>query len=261
MQKKVESVIASARMLMRKPSEQAMPSEDMRLLLHNLLERYTQQAIQSDEHFTTHEFECDLEYSENLLAYDVIVSGLNDNTEFDPIALFYQKIEDDENNDDWVRADLVDYKSFTSYSDDKRRVIGAFYSNNWDGTEALKLKLNLTEEGVAEYRWRLGFRLFPDTPADFGDYVAFPPRFTTLLEYALAQAALPLVFDDSASYNAFRNARMATLSEELSRLEMQFSMYLTKPQQARIITSPAFHYRRRNALIGNQPRIPLVERG
>jgi hypothetical protein len=259
MQKKVESVIASAMMLIRKPSEQALPLEDRRLLLHNLIERYTQQALRANEDFATHEMECILIYSDNLLAFDVEVSGYLDNTEFDPVALYYQRTEQDAERDDWYKVNLVDYETYPSIST-QQSIAGSFYSNNWDGVESLKLKLNITEETVATFRWRLAFRLFPDAPADYGDYVAFPPRFTTLLEYALALSALPLVLDDSPSYQNFAMKRSSSLGMELMRLEAQFSDYLERPVNARLVTPQGYHYRTNNPFSHRTRRLTVERR-
>jgi hypothetical protein len=243
-------------MLIRKPSEQALPVEDCRLLLHNILEKYTQEALRANEDFCTHEMECDLEYSENLLGFDVLISGLNDNTEFDPVALYYQLESQNAETEDWKRATIVDYDSYASLSD-SRQIVGAFYSNNWDGIESLKLKLNITEETAAQYRWRLAFRLFPEEPADYGDTVAFPARFTALLETALAAAALPLVLDDSPSYSAFKRERSLSLEMERREREAAFREYLQRPINARIVTSPAYHYRTNNRLAQRATRVKV----
>jgi hypothetical protein len=212
MQKKVENVVAAAMLLIRKPSEQALPLEDRRLLLHNILERYTQQALRANEDFATHELACALAYSANLLAFDVTIPGMTNETEFDPV-----------------------------------------------GIETLKLKLNITEEAAANHRWRLAFRYFPEEPADWGDTVAFPPRFTQLLEYALAKEALPLVLDDTPSFASFRRERMESLTMDIMKLEAQYAEYLQRPINARLVTSPAYHYRTNN-LFRSRGREVRVER-
>jgi hypothetical protein len=258
MQKKVENVVAAAMLLIRKPSEQALPLEDRRLLLHNILERYTQQALRANEDFATHELACALAYSANLLAFDVTIPGMTNETEFDPVALYYQDLQASAEEDSWMQVNLVDYETYPSISG-SGAVVGSFYSNNWDGIETLKLKLNITEEAAANHRWRLAFRYFPEEPADWGDTVAFPPRFTQLLEYALAKEALPLVLDDTPSFASFRRERMESLTMDIMKLEAQYAEYLQRPINARLVTSPAYHYRTNN-LFRSRGREVRVER-
>ena len=59
MHKPAKSVIASARVLIGTPSIQKMPDETLRLLLHQILEKYTAYAVQENKDFYTNEEDID----------------------------------------------------------------------------------------------------------------------------------------------------------------------------------------------------------
>lgn len=256
MYKTVAAVIASAKMLVRKPSSFKMPDDDWRLLLHRALEIYHSFAIKEKKDFYTHELEATLTYVAGQLGFSMTVpiSATVDSKDYYPIAIMYQRTEADPETDDWGRIRIVKYSSFLNESR-HGRPIATFIGNEWQGIHDTTLKLNLTEDWVAAHRFRVAFRYFPKSILAFDDTVPFPAEHTSLLETYMAREALDLTEDNSPDWDKFYNRRVQTLEQRLKEGESSFGDWLNNDVENDIVVDTPYHYAYNNKLrSGRTPR-------
>ncbi len=252
MQKPVRSIIASARVYLRGASELKMPSESLRLLLHQILEQQCSYAIRENKDFYTHELSADLDYDEESHGYSLTVDTIEYPTQY-PIALMYQDLTADEHKGNWRKIQFVKYSQFLQMSGEgtpAASVIG----NNFQSIHDQVVRLNLQPEWVQKQRFRIAFRYFPSEVLDYGDIVPFPSEHTTMLELMLAQSALQLVKDNSPDWDKFYVRQSAYLNGKVQEAQGLFLDWLKRDIENQYVTPDAFHYVRNNALQVGQRR-------
>ena len=248
MNKTVTNSIASAKMLVRKPSAFKMPDEDWRLLLHSALDQYHAFAIKENKDFYTHELDATLTYKVDQLGFEVTVPVHHVATrDYYPIALLYQDLTADPETATWSRIRIVKYGHFLTESD-KGRPIASFIGNEWQGIHNTVMKLNLTNEWAANQRFRIGFRYFPSSVLDYDDTVPFPQEFTSLIELSMAREALDLIEDNSPDWDKFYNRRVQTLEVRMKEAEQQFSEWLLNDVENVVLIDTPYHYAFNNKL-------------
>jgi len=263
MQKNVASVIASARALIRRPSEAKLATDDMRLLLHQLLEELHVDCIKEDADFYTHDLPIELTYNEDSQGYTFVVNINPEGTRRDvdnilPVFLRFQPITSDANKDPWYRVNITKLTTFTR-TNGGGRVQAAYLGNNWQGITDPQFKFNVEQEFVTNHDWRIAFRLFPTDVLDYDDIVPFMPEHTSLLEVILAGRALELVNDDSPSWVAFKNRQQPALlmREQMGRKRLMDWMY--KDAENIVIDTPMYDYKYNNPQAGRGTRRPRTE--
>jgi hypothetical protein len=237
--KRVETVIAASRILIRNPSEQKLGSQDLRYLLHNILDEYNTSALKRNRDYFTHSEIITLAYDElNLFTPTLPVSTL---LEYYVVHLSYQPLTSDPDTDGWHAVNRIKVDQFPSESDGSSPIF-AVMETALGSERAMQFRMNLTDEFVQRYRWRLDYRAFPTDTLQFDDIVPFPQEFTNLLEHKLAAEAIQLVQDNSADWVAFRQVRSPWLEMKCLKLERAFEEWLDKDITNIIINAKPFHY-------------------
>jgi len=242
--KTVENVIAAARILIRRPSEQKLASDDMRYLLHNVLDELNGMALKRNRDYFTSSELITLAYSAPLIAYTITLSVTGD-TEFYPIHLVYQNLNQNPDTDPWYKVNHVKISQYPTESN-KNAPVYALLETVLGATKAVKIRLNLKDEFVQQQRWRLDYRAFPKAILQFTDTVPFPQEHTVLLETALAEESIQLVSDNSADWVAFKQSRYPSLGMKKMVLIKAFNEWLDRDIENIIITDKPYHYIRNN---------------
>jgi hypothetical protein len=259
MLKPVKSVIAAARILLRRPSEQKLATEDLRFLLHQSLEELNQLILKENQDYCTHETEIGLTYSDTVRGYTLnLVTSARpgiQNSGVEPVFFLYQPTSSDEQTDPWQKVSIVKLATLAAEGWTINAPSVAYIGNDWQGISEAHFKFNLDDDFIADQRWRLAFRYFPQEILDLDDTVPFPPQHSSLLEHTLAQKALSLVRDDSPSWRAFAASRSGELLVAVERQKMGLIQWLAKSIENDYVTSAPYHYRLNNPLHGRSRRI------
>lgn len=260
MLKPVKSVIASARAMMRRPSEAKLATEDMRLFLHQVLEELHTVCLKENADFFTHDLSIQLVYNTTTHGYTFVLPAQT-HTEPDteivttslsgliPVFLSYQNTADDPDHSPWIKVQIVKLSDYISYNR-PGRVGAAFIGNDWQGLTSPQFKLNVDPTFIDNTRWRVACRVFPTDILDYDDTVPFPAEHTSLIEHSLALKCLPMVRDDSPSWRAFQVSQTQMLLMMVQRLTANLIAWINKDVENRVITNRPYHYRYNNALLG-----------
>lgn len=264
MQKPVKSVIAAARVMMRRPSEAKLATEDMRFFLHQILEELHTYCIKENADFFTHEFPIELTYDADMLGYTFSI-GDQTRTEDDaevvavntsnliPVFMSYQGLTDDPDKDRWYRVRIAKLSAFPSNAA-PGEVTAAMLGNVWQGLNSPHFKLNADEDFVSNHTWRISCRIFPSDEMDYDDTVPFPGEHTALIEHMLAVRCLPIVRDDSPSWKTFYAGQMSLLLLKEKQLMSLLLDWINKDVENMIITNQGYHYRYNNKQLGRRER-------
>jgi len=250
MRKKVINVIAAARILLRRPSEQKLPTEDMRFLLLQVLEELHAFSIYEDADFFTHDLPISLTYNSDIMGFTYEVDDPGSAmpiASFAPVYLKYQPSTDDPAEDPWYKARFVNLSSFAAESAQGREV-ATMLGNNFQGLTEPNIKLNVNESFVDEHTWRCAFRLFPTDLLGLESYIPWPEEFNSLVEYTLADRALTLVRDDSPAWEKFRLTQAPRLALKAAELKLAYKEWLNRGVENTVLTERPYHYRLNNPL-------------
>ena len=256
MNKPVKSVIASARVLIRRPSEVKLPTDDMRFLLHQIVEELHASSIKENSDFFTHDLEIALTYNDNSKGYTFVIDsnpeGVAVNvTDVIPVFLRFQDTNSDPDEDTWYKVRI---SKLTTFDQDVApgQISIAMLGNSWQGVTSPQFKINQSQEWVADQRWRICGRLFPSSELLMLDTVPFLGEFTSLVETMLAVRSMPLVKDDSASWKGFMAMQMQVLMGREAEGKQRLREWLYKDVENRIITNRPYDYRTNNALASSR---------
>lgn len=255
MNKPVKSMIASARVLIRRPSEAKMPTEDMRFLLHQILEELHADCIKENADFFTHDLGIALTYNTESQGYTFVIDS-NPNgaainvTDVLPVFLRFQDLTSDPDDDTWYKVRI---SKLTTFDQDVApgQLSIAMIGNSWQGVTAPQFKINKKSEWVADQRWRICGRLFPSTELAMDDSFPFPGEHTSLVETMLAVRSMPLVKDDSPTWKSFMGVQMQILLGREAAGKQRLNEWLYKDIENRVITNQPYDYRYNNALAGS----------
>lgn len=245
----VAQVIAAAKILIRRPSVLKMPDEDWRLLLHRKLEYLNALAIEENGDFYTHEKEVSLTYSATHKGFTYDITGIDESLyRVYPVMLMQQDETADADTSDWYAIRIVKYAQFQAQGR-TGRTVACFTGNTFDGSSGVELiRMNVTSDWASTRRFRMGFRLFPVDILGYADNVPFPREHIGLLEVLLAQAALPLVRDDSEDWRGFVSMVTPTLQLDGMQRQQAFLDWVNKDTDNVYVTEQPYHYRLNNQL-------------
>jgi len=274
MQKPVKSIIASARTLLRRPSEVRLATEDMRLILHQVLEELHSVCQKENNDYFTHDYEITLTYNDTTKGYEFSISDDNiccrsriaekqqrcchSIPGIIPVFLKYQLTTQDEDDDDWYRVDI---SRLTTFGHDKPygEVTAAFVGNDWQGRTKPQFKFNCTHDFISDRRWRMMCRIFPTEILDYEDWLPFPGEFTSLVEFMIAQRCLNLVQDNSSHWMEFKAAQAAQLMMQIQQRMLDLKAWLNKDVENKVVLNRGYHYRLNNKQASTPRRRPIVE--
>lgn len=183
----IQQVCTGVRTMLRRPSEQKLPEDDIRFMLKRLLRGYCQDLSINQRDRATIKEEVAIDEDE----VDFILTGPS--VDFEPEKLEYQVT--DNVNTLMCEARLVDYSAWSRLFD-QNQVIASLYGPD-------KIAINLPVDSVAARRWFLSYRpsllavIQKDAP------VPLPADFIPMLEVEAAILLMPLVRDDSAEWIAW----------------------------------------------------------
>jgi hypothetical protein len=258
MLKPVKSVIASARILIRRPSEQKLATEDFRLLLHQTLDELNQLILKENQDYFTHELEVALTYDATLRGYTLEIDTERiqlQTSGMEPVFFLCQKTTEDQQTDAWQKIRVAKLATFTDVNAAVPPAQVTYIGNNWQGFSGANFKFNLPDDFIAEQRWRLAFRYFPQEVLDLDEVVPFPAEYTSLLEHYLAYKALPLVRDDAPAWLNFASARKGELMLTVEQMKSSLRTWLNKDIDNDYVIAQPYHYRTNNPLHGGRKRI------
>lgn len=243
MQKKTKNVIATVLALIGRPSEQRLSRKDLRLLVHNAVEKYSARAIKEREDWWTHIDDVTVAYSASNNYYTFTLPSSI--AEYKPLRVWYQPTTSNRDVDDWFDATVVPLESFP----DESRLSGvviSFYGNNFDGIGGLRAISNMTEAYAGSLRFRMQYRRLSATAPSLTGTVPFPFEYITLIEYSVAEEALSLIVDDSAEFTSFFTKRLPIISQRIAELEMDFMDAIKREPLSRTIRAIPYNYKRNN---------------
>jgi hypothetical protein len=221
------------------------------------LDELNQLILKENQDYFTHELEVELTYNDTLRGYTLEINTEQlslQPTGIEPVFFLCQKSTEDQQEDAWQKIRITKLATFTnttSVSESQAVYIG----NSWQGFSGANFKFNLPDDFIAEQRWRLAFRYFPQEVLDLDETVPFPTEYTSLLEHLLAYKSLPLVRDDAASWDKFSSARKGELMLTVEQMKMGMRDWLTKHIENDYVTSLPYHYRNNNPLRPRSRRI------
>jgi hypothetical protein len=263
MQKPVSAVIASARGLMRMPSEAKLEPAIIKLQLHQLLEELHAMCIKGNADFYTHDLAIDLTYNSETHGYTFEID-INPGgsellvTDVIPVFLLFQKTTSDPDSDSWSRVNISKLTTFgRTFSGGN--VQAAFLGNSWQGVTSPQFKFNVDSSFITDHRWRIACRVFPQSELSMTSVVPFMPEHTTLVEVMLAIRCFPLVFDDSPSWRSFMSTQLPSLMKREAEGKAALLEWVGMNVENRVITNPMYHYRLNNPQAGNSGRRPRTE--
>lgn len=260
MNKPVKSVLASARVLMRSPSEVRLPADAMRLVLHQTLDEYNVRCLKKNSDYFTHELEVTLSYAATERGYTIaIASGdtsIGSIEDVVPVFFLHQDVSADPDTDGWDKVRISKLDTFGRGPGLEIAVSG----NDYDRIGAKKqlVKISATDEWVQTRRWRIAFRHFSDEVLGMDAVVPFPKEHTALIEHELAFRCLTLVEDDSPSWDKFVSRQLALLGQKILQLNALLDSWLEGDLDNRVVTEQPYHYKYNNPL-GSRPARPKVQ--
>lgn len=233
-----------------------MATEDMRVLLHQILEELHALCLKENSDFFTHDFPIDLTYNSDSLGYTFSVDTLPNGsggevTDLIPVFLRYQALTDDPEDDRWYRCNVSKLTTFTQDAS-PREVTAAMLGNSWQGLTSPNFKFNVQSDFITEHRWRVYCRLFPNQILDYTDTFPFPGEHTSLIEHMLALKSIVLVNDDSPGWRSFVPGQTQMLMAQVKMGKDSLIDWLNKDVENRIITNQPYNYQTNNKLLGPQ---------
>lgn len=191
-------VCTGVRVMLRRPSEQALPTDDIRGVVKGLLRGYAQDLKLNHRDRTTEVEEVFIDEDET----DYILSGPD--VDYEPERLEYEV--SDAQNTYRQEARLVDYAAWPTHYDGPN-IVASLYGED-------KVAINLPAEGVSSRRWFLVYRpsllalIQRDAP------VPLPDDFIAMLQVEAAILTIPLVNDDSVVWVAWINRTLPTYAAQ-----------------------------------------------
>jgi hypothetical protein len=185
---------AGVRVLLRRPSEQALPSDDIKLVLKNLLRGYAQDLKLNHRDRTTEVMEVDIDEDD----VDFILTGPN--VDYEAERLEYEVCDGQFSARREVR--LVDYAAWPRQYDGPNNVASLYGQD--------KVAINMPSASVCGYRWFLVYRPSLLSLIQNEAPVPLPDDFIPMLQNEAAILSMPLVKDDSAEWVAWMARTLPT---------------------------------------------------
>lgn len=245
MHKTVQNIIAAARILIRRPSEHNLASDDLRFVLHNILDELNSSALKRNRDYFTDDEVISLTYDDVHQWYNVALT-VSEKLEFYPVHLRYQHANSDPDKDPWYTATRVKIAQFPNESYRNVPIYAVLEKRVATVEDPISFKINLSQEFVSEQSWRLIYRLFPTDVLGFTDTVPFPAEHTALLEYFLAAEALGIVNDSSPQWLTYVQMRTPQLTIRKLELRKAYEDWIDRDVENIILNSPSYHYIRNN---------------
>jgi len=183
----ITQTCAGVRVLLRRPSEQELATDDIRGVLKRLLRGYAQDMKLNHRDRTTVVEEVDLDEDE----IDFIISGPG--VDYEPQRLEYQMTD----GTSTVRqaVNLVDYDAWPTHYQGPNTV-ASFYGED-------KVAINMAIEDISARRWFLVYRPSILGVIQANAPVPLPEDFIPMLENEAAILCMPLKRDDSPEWVAW----------------------------------------------------------
>jgi hypothetical protein len=232
----VQQVINGIYTLLRRPSEQKLPPDDVLELLNDDLKGRVQDLDLGGRDLRSETVAATIEAAD----IDYIITA-PDVPDFEPRRLEYGLTTGNVNA--WWEAQVVTPDSWTSQfvSD---QVVASFYGST-ALAEGSKLRLNISPAGVANYTWRLTYRLPLLAIVQTGERPPIPSNFLPMPKLSVAMKAMPIVKDDSPEWIAWMDRTLKIYGADLLRWEERWEQYLgSSVEPATQPIRPFNHFRR-----------------
>jgi len=233
-------VVAGVRTLLRRPSEQKLPTQDIRERADDCLRALVQEAqLEGRDQRTV---VTDVTLSPDTIDYTIDL----DVSDFEPVrlerGLNYPNI-----GQAWTEVALVPFNAWEKHFN-QDYVAGAIYGGE-DGRTRIKLNLDSTEFGLSY--WRLSYRPSLLTILQLGDRPPLPAHFVPMLKLGTATGCIPIVRDDSAEWIAWAATTLPQYALEFASWRERWKDYLNHSLEPNTVPIRPFNGFRR----GNRRRL------
>jgi hypothetical protein len=215
----VQQVINGIYTLLRRPSDIKLPPDDVLELLNDDLKGRVQDLDLGGRDQRTETAIATIEADEAGIDYIITVPDVPD---FEPRRLEYGFTAS--GIQQFFEAQVVTFDSWAQQFVSDRLVASFFGSSAL--TEGMKLRLNISPAALANYDYRLTYRLPLLTIVQTGSRPPIPTNFLPMVKLSVAIKAISIVKDDSEGWIAWVKRTLPTYEGNLLQWETRWDEYV-----------------------------------
>jgi hypothetical protein len=216
-----KQLIAGVYSLLRRPSQVKLPYQDVRLAMNDLLRAYVRDLAMSEKEDRTELADATIIPNSNGIDYLLTIAGVPD---FEPVKLEYGPVSYSGTRP-WYEAVIADLDNFTRHLNKTDYVAAAFYASQ-SVAAGIKVKLNLTSTQLADYVFRIAYRVPLLTAIALTGELPIPQDFVTMFKLESALMLMPQVKDESDGWNRWVAATQPIYQAAVEGWKLRWQTYL-----------------------------------
>lgn len=244
----IQQVIAGVFTLLRRPSDLKLSPDDVLELLNDELRGRVQDLDLGGRDQRTETIAVTID--EDDIDYLIRIPNVPD---FEPTKLEYGLATSSVQA--FWDANVVAPSAWANHFDGSR--LSASFYGSASLQEGTKVKLNIDPAALANYQWRLTYRLPLLTIVQTGERPPIPTNFLPILKLAVALKAMPIVRDDSDEWVAWVARTQPVYATDLLHWEERWEQYVNSSVEPPTQPIRPYNHFRQNAGRKTRGYLPL----